>query len=93
MPAEKLSIDMLRRCADAIRRNEVVRIEQPVVLMHPDTHMEIRRADARAQWRSQHRANRIARRTGLPAAQVLRQFTGETVELFGVRIVVSKVRP
>lgn len=88
MQTRTLNIETLRRCAAALERNHVARIEQPVILMHPDTHLAIRRADARTQWRRQHRATRIAKRTGQPAAEVLREFTAETAEAFGIRIVV-----
>ena len=90
MATKTLTIETLRRCVAALNRGQVARVEPPVVLMHPQTHLDIRRADARAQWRQQHRANRIAQRTGVPAGQVARQFTAETREAFGVRIVVME---
>lgn len=90
MATKTLTIDLLRRCAADLRRQQVAMVEPPMVLMHPDTHLAIRRADARAQWRNQHRADRIAKRTGLPAEQVARQFTAETAEVFGIRIVMAE---
>ncbi len=90
MPTKTLTIETLRRAMATIRCNQVARIEQPVVLMHSATHMDIRRADARSQWRLQHRANRIAMRTGQPAAVVARQFTAETRVAYGIRIVMDE---
>lgn len=89
MAAKTLTIDTLRRCVAALNRGQVARIEHPVVLMHPDTHLAIRRADAQSCWRLQHRANRIARRAGQTAEQVARQFTAETREAYGVRIILA----
>lgn len=89
MATKTLTIETLRRCVAALNRGQVALIEPPVVLMHPDTHLAIRRADARDCWRFQHRANRIAQRAGLRAEQVERLFTAETREALGVRILMA----
>lgn len=60
-----------------------------VVILHPSVHEAMARADARSQWRQQHRINRIAERDGVTPRQVERQFTGETVRFMGLDLILS----